>query len=246
MSEFWDEDISVLNLSDAEKNGLQVYRNYKRAFDVHAEKVFAEEIDAEPFDTESLERVLALITKEDVRFLPVVACAYCDDLLKAMFKAELPEDVPGGASALFGPYGPLSTLFNRLQLAAVFNMLSPDLINDLDRIRKARNDISHSWDISAFQEFFTKGVVSNLYPVDSLLAKETEKLPLFSTEIDPLKAFRVRLIWLTARFTYEVTYYPRAKRCRLLPVSALFGPNHPNRLSKVSDLALKASKKVIE
>ena len=245
MSDSWDEDIATLNLSDSEKDGLQVFRNYQRAFQVHAERAFAKEIDAEPFDTAPLERVLALIANEDVRFLPVITCAYVDDLLKAMFKAELPDDVPSGASALFGPYGPLSTLFNRLQLAFVFDMLSPELVQDLDQIRKVRNDLSHSWDITTFQDFFTKGTITDLYPVDTLLAKQ-EKLQSFPTALEPLKAFRVRLLWLTTRLTYEAAYYPRAKRQRLHPQSALFGPNQPKRLSTVSGLALEASKKVIE
>ena len=229
-----------------EKDGLQVFRNYQRAFDAHAEKEFAREVDSEPFDTDSLVRIVALLAEEDARFLPVIACAYFDDQLKAMFKAETPKNVPGGASALFGPYGPLSDLFNRLQLAAVFNMLSPDLVRDVDRLRKARNDISHFWDISAFQNFFGKGEMAKLNPIEKMLAEETEKLPLFSKKIEPLKAFRMRLIWLTARFVYEASYYARAKRYRLRPEQALFGDNRPKRLSTITGLALRASKKLLE
>lgn len=252
MSDFWDEEIAALDLSEVEKNALQVFGNYKRAFEAHAEKEFAKEIDAEAFDTTPLERVLALITDEDARFLPVIACAYADDLLKAMFKADLPEAVPGGAPALFGPYGPLSSLFNRLQLAFVFNMLSPEVVRDFDRIRQVRNDLSHSWDISTFKGFLSKGPISELYPIDKLLAEhkllaeQPDKLTEYSKTIEPLQALRIRLVWLTARLTYETACYPRAKRQRLHPQSALFGPYSPKRLSKVIALALEASKKVIE
>ena len=140
VTDVWDKDIANLDMSEEEKNGLQVFRNYKRSFNDHAEKSFTEEIDGESFDVEHLERVLALIADEDARFLPVIACAYADNLLEAMFKAEMPDDVPGGKSALFGPYGPLSSLFNRLQLAFVFNMLSPDVVRDLIRTRRRGND----------------------------------------------------------------------------------------------------------
>ncbi len=246
MSDFWDKDIATLDLSDEEKNGLQVFRNYKRSFDEHAEKLFTREIDNESFDLERLERVLALIVDEDARFLPVIACAYADDLLEIMFKAEIPDRVPGGKSALFGSYGPLSSLFNRLQLAFVFNMLSPDVVRDINRIRRIRNDLSHSWDISAFKGFFSKGAISELFPIDMLLAEQPDKLPEFSKTIGSLQAFRIRLVWLMARLTYETAYYSRAKRQRLDPLSALFGPNHPKWLSKVSDLAMKASKQVMQ
>lgn len=246
MSDFWEKEIAALDLSDLEKNGLQVFRNYKRAFEAHAEKEFAKEIDAEALDTSSLERLLTLINSEDPRFLPVIACAYTDDLLKAMFKAELPDNVPGGGSALFGPYGPFSSLFNRLQLAFVFDMLSPDLVQDLDRIRQVRKNLSHSWDISAFLDFFTKGAVTDLFPIETFFAERAEKVPGFSKDIEPLKAFRVRLVWLMARLTYEAAFYPRAKRQRLHPQSALYGPNSPKRLSRISGLAMEASKKVID
>ena len=100
VSGFWDKDIANLDMSEEEKNGLQVFRDYKPSFDDHAEKSFTEEIDGESFDVEHLERGLGLMTDEDARFLPVIACAYADDLLEAMFKAEMPDDVPGGKSAL--------------------------------------------------------------------------------------------------------------------------------------------------
>jgi hypothetical protein len=61
MSE-WDDDISTMALTDIEKNGLQAYRNYQRAFEAHAERQFAKEIDAELFSASGLERVLELIT----------------------------------------------------------------------------------------------------------------------------------------------------------------------------------------
>jgi len=34
----WDPDIAALKLSDVEKNGLQVHRNYSRAFEKHRNK----------------------------------------------------------------------------------------------------------------------------------------------------------------------------------------------------------------
>ena len=125
-------------------------------------------------------------------------------------------------------------------------MLSPDLVRDLNRIRQSRNDLSHSWDISAFEGFYSKGTISEFYPIDMLLAKQPDRLSEFSKTIEPLQAFRIRSVWPMARLTYETAYYSRAKQQRLNPQSALFGPNHPKWLSKVSSLAMKASKKVIE
>lgn len=245
MGSAWDDDIAALELSDVEKNGLQMYRNYKRAFDEHAEREFAKEIDSEVFDTGPLEKVLALITGEDVRFLPVIACAYVDELTESMFKAELPDNVPGGMSVLFGPYGPLSSLAKRLQLAFVFDALSADLVRDLERIRKVRNDIAHSWDTKVLEGFFEKGTISQLFPIEDVLAEERERIPEFSQVVEPQIAFRIRLIWILARGAYETAYYLRAKRAGLNPGHALFGPNSPIGLSIVSKLAMDAARQLI-
>ena len=96
-----DADIEAMNLSDGEKDGLQVFRNYKRSFDAYAEQRFAEEVDSEEFDLEPLRQAIQLLTVEDPRFLPVIVCAYADDRLKEAFRAVLPGDLPGGVSALF-------------------------------------------------------------------------------------------------------------------------------------------------
>ena len=41
----YDDDINELKLSAFEKNGLQVYRNYKNSFHKHEIKLFIEECD---------------------------------------------------------------------------------------------------------------------------------------------------------------------------------------------------------
>lgn len=242
MSDFWDKDIAAMDLSELERNGLQIFRNYQRAFEAHAEKKFSSEIDAAPFDEQPIKRILSLIASEDPRFLPVIVCAYVDDLLKTMFRTEVPDKVPGGASSLFGPYGPLASLFNRLQLAAVFDLISADIIQDIDRLRQVRNDLSHSWDISEFRDFFQDGAITELSAVDTLLAKHPAKPIPIAEQLDPLKIFRLRLFWIAARISYEALYYHRAKRSRLRPLSALYGPNRPQRRSTISGLACDASR----
>ena len=78
MSEDWDADIAATTLSDAEKNGLQIYRNYNKSFNDAREKQFSAGIDQTPLDLTSLREVLLLIAKDDIRFVPVIACAFAD------------------------------------------------------------------------------------------------------------------------------------------------------------------------
>ena len=61
----WDPDIAALKLSDVEKNGLQVHRNYSRAFEKHRNKDFSDEVNGNTFDLEQLSRIHELILTED-------------------------------------------------------------------------------------------------------------------------------------------------------------------------------------
>jgi hypothetical protein len=223
---------------------VQLFRNYYRAVNTHLEKKFAAKIDGESFDTTLLEQIQTLIVNEDVRFLPVLVCAYADDRLKEVFKREVPKYVPGGASTLFGPYGPLATLFNRLQLTFVFDLMSPDLVIDLDRLRKARNVVSHSWNTESLRDLHIKSDLKEIYPVEEVLAEEEQDSERFSG-LDALRKLRLRLVWMMMRLTYEAAYYSRAKRERLLPFNVLYGPNRPKRLYAISSLTRKASECII-
>lgn len=245
MNNFWDDDIENLQMPDEEKNGLQVFRNYKKAFNEHAEKVFSEELNEEPFDIVQLERFLSQLETADVRFVPVITCAYIDDLLKLMFKKEIPDGVPGGKLAMFGSYGPLSDLSKRLQLAYAFDMVSSDILIDLNRIRRIRNDLSHSWDVGTFDSFFSEGNFSEIYPIEMLLSEQLNEFADLSRDAEPLELFRLRVVWVVARFKYEAAFYSRAKRKRLDPHSCLFGERHTMWLTEVSRVAMGVSRLIL-
>ena len=75
MTEFHDKDIASLDLSDTDKNGLQVFRNYQKAFEKKSIELFVTESDILKFDIHILSDFLDLIVKVDIRFLPVIACS---------------------------------------------------------------------------------------------------------------------------------------------------------------------------
>ena len=244
MNEF-DPDISALRLTDLEKTGLQVFRNYQTAFDEHAEKRFSEEVDAEPFDADELTSVLSLLAADDFRMVAVIACAFADELLKKMYGAALPSDVIGGRKNFLGPLGPVGTLSGRIQLAQVFGLLASEITIDLDRLRTARNKISHAWDSTGHLDLIHFGSVSEVFPIETLFDRRPDVfggLP----ALNETGKFRVRVIWLIARLAYEAPLYHRAKTLRLKPAKALYGERAPKRLAVVSGLAAKASKNVLD
>ena len=83
---YWDDDIAALDMSDVEKNGLQVYRNYTKKFAEEREQKFAAKIDENPPDISELSEVISLMLHEDIRFIPVIACAFADEELKRMLR----------------------------------------------------------------------------------------------------------------------------------------------------------------
>ena len=244
-NESWvDPDIAAMKLGHDEKAGLQVYRNYTHFFEEHALKQFVEALNLEPLDLTDFRRLVGLIVKEDVRFLPVIVCAFSDDLLKETFKAVLPDRIPGGKGSMFGGHGSLSDFAKRIQLAYAFDILSADLMEELDRLRSARNAISHSWDINSLNDFFTKGRLADMRRIEELLSEQKEFTGEFPSGFKPLNAFRIRLVWIAGRLVYEAAAYNRAKSARVRPTQALYGKPTPKWLAEVAKVSLEATREI--
>jgi hypothetical protein len=237
----WDDDIAGLDLPDTEKDGLQVHRNYSRTINDLREKQFASEVDAQWPDTSTLGEALMLIHEEAIKFVPVVACAFADEELAAMFKTFLPDGMPGGKKAMLGRFGPLSTLYNRIQFAFAFDMVNSDLLIVLDKLRDQRNKISHTWNARLLDDFFKDTAVLNLAGLDDAIQASGMTELVANSAAHPEEILRIRTIWLLTRLFYETRLYPLAKKARVDPMSALYGKNHPKLLGKISTYALTIS-----
>ncbi len=242
---WFDPDIDAMHLDYGEKAGLQIYRNYTRAFEDHAIKRFRDVLKREPFDLAALKKINMLLVDEDIRFLPVIVCAYGDELLESTFRDMLPDGIPGGKASMFGPYGPLSDLSKRIRLAYAFDILSPDLLKELDHVRAARNTISHTWDSHALKDFYIASRVSELFPVEGLLEERGRLSAILVSSLDSASAFRVRLVWIVGRLTYEAAAYQRAKRARLEPARALYLDEGTSWLADVATECMTTTTKIV-
>jgi DNA-binding MltR family transcriptional regulator len=243
----WDSDIAALELSDLEKNGLQIYRNYSSAFSEHEIGLFVAEIDAKEFELADLGKVLVLIAADEIRLVPVIACAFLDSALCEMYRREIPESVPGGRQALFGGYGPLSSLSSRLQIAYCFNWMTPDVLQNIESIRKIRNRLSHAWDHDALTDFCEKPPISTMSAVERVLGERQDELAFDRLDrVDALGRFRTRLLWVTGRAYYETLLYPPAMKRRIDPGAALYGNKHPKLLARVSSLCVEQTRAVLK
>jgi hypothetical protein len=201
----WDADIAAMDLSNDEKEGLQVYRNYTRAFEKKRQEQFATGVDAIPIDVSELRQAMNLLMREDIRFVPVVACAFADDDLKAMFSLFLPNDIPGGKKSMLGRFGPISSLFARIQFAFAFDMVHSDVLLALDKLRGHRNDIAHTWDQDSLADFMATPLPYMDELEDALLHRDIRWGGEGNVSADA--SLRLRTVWLLARIFYETRFY---------------------------------------
>ncbi|MBS0870003.1 hypothetical protein JK156_18640 [Enterobacter ludwigii] len=246
MNKSLDPDISSMSLSDGEKWGLQIYRNYSRSFGEHRVKSFVEQTSLFEGDIQLFEKIAMMIVSEEVRIIPVIVAAYTDDQLKDMFKREMPVGVPGGRSALMSGFGPLARLSQRIQLAFAFGWLSKDLLIEFDHIRKIRNDLSHSWDIESLEARIEELIDVRQSPIEEFLGDGVHFPENFHLSMSLLDRFRVRVIWLLGRLTYETRLWVPALKSGLVPEKALYGPYVPTMLSSIAAISVEYTHKVIQ
>jgi hypothetical protein len=234
MSE-WDDDIAALDMSDVEKNGLQVYRNYKKAFERDQAKKFAIEVNSESHDVSRLSKVC-----------DAIACAFADEALDEMYKREVPKGIPGGRDSLFSGYGPFSSLSKRTQVAYAFGWISEDILKDMDSLRKVRNKFSHLWDHESLSGYAEQAPTSDITPIETMFKEHEERLLLAGVEnLDALGRLRIRTIWLLGRLYYESLLYPLALKRRLQPYVVLYGEHQPELLSQIAGVCSEFTRKVL-
>lgn len=244
MNDTLDPDIAAMKLSDGEKWGLQIYRNYSRAFGEHRVNQFVEQ--ASPFEAEVslFKQVVALVASEEPRVVPVIAAAYADERLEEMFRREIPDGVPGGRSALMSGFGPLARLSQRLQMAFAFGWLSRDLLIESDHIRKVRNDLSHKWDVGLLERKLSEFIEERQTPFEGQLGDGVRLPQSFHESMQPSDRFRVRVVWMLGRLTYETRLWVPALRAGIAPEQALYGPKAPVMLRAIAAISVNATRAI--
>ncbi|MGF6560268.1 hypothetical protein [Erwinia aphidicola] len=235
-----------MNLSDGEKWGLQVYRNYSRSFGEHRVKNFVEQASLFEEDVQLFKKIAMMMVHEEVRNIPVIVAAYTDDRLKDMFKREIPVGVPGGRSALMSGFGPLARLSQRIQLAFAFGWLSKDLLVEFDDIRKIRNDLSHTWDIGSLEARIAELIDVKQSPIENFLDDGVHLPENFHALLSSQDRFRVRAIWLLGRLTYESRLWVPALKSGIVPEEALYGTYVPAMLSSIAAISVEYTQKVLQ
>jgi len=245
MANYWDPDIAEMELSAVEKNGMQFYRNFSTAIESKRVEKLVERFNEEQPLLDNFTKFAALIAQEQPLSLSVIACAYADDLLKEMFKREIPATVPGGRNELLNGFGPLSRLSQRVQVAYAFGWMNPDILVELDLLRRIRNDISHKWDLDQLQSKLRELAERKQHPIEEHLGDGTHFPEGFHTNLSVLAKFRVRVLWLIGRVFYESHYFVPAVKLRLDPQSVLYSSKPPALLGSMAKVCIAQTRAVI-
>jgi len=241
-NETWDDDIARMKLSDVEKNGLQVYRNYTAAFDKQKIDIFCNEIDAVNHDLSELSRVCQLLRVEDPRTAPLILCAYVDDLLKKALKASIPDGVPGGKAELFKSFGPMASFDSRLKIAYAFGLCGTDILTSINIVRDVRNVIAHNWRFDELERVWALKRMGDLPSMVRILGEQTTA---DFSDLSEQSQLRIQCIWLAGRFSYEAPLWWRAKGKQLSPFQALYGSDRqPKVLRSIAEICFVATHEI--
>jgi len=98
-----------------------------------------------------LNRLNSMLNDLDERALVLSLAAFAEEALRDLIKAYL---MPGDAAdkMLEGFNAPLGTFSARIRMAQALGLLTPHQADDLDRLRKIRNDFAHSWEPVSFTD----------------------------------------------------------------------------------------------
>jgi hypothetical protein len=232
-------------LTPEERSGVDYFLNFHKKVEEFRVKKLVEDLNSREVALDDLRAVLDTITSEPPLSLAVIACAFADDQLHGMFRREIPADTPGGRSELLNGFGSLSRLSQRIQIAFAFGWLSPDLLKELDVLRRTRNDVSHKWNLKLLQSKLEQVIDSAQYPMEEALGDDRAFPKDVHKSLGQIDRYRIRLIWLLSRIFYECHFFVSAVKQRVDPFEALYAKKPPKLLGSMGKLAIAATQTVI-
>ncbi|MBW8859126.1 MAG: hypothetical protein JF570_05185 [Caulobacter sp.] len=87
--------------------------------------------------------------------------------------------------------------------------------------------------------------MSELSAVELMMAERAKDFPELDVAFDPASAFRIRLIWLMGRLSYEASLYHPAKVGGLKPYQALYANGGAAWLAQVPKICMAETRTVI-
>ncbi|MFM2149694.1 MAG: hypothetical protein RLZZ187_2000 [Pseudomonadota bacterium] len=161
----------------------------------------------------------------DDRTAAIVLFALLDDLSIRLIQRNLDPNVKGGISRLFDGYGFLSTANARMTMAAALRWIDPRTHNELDLLRRIRNEFAHNVAVRSLADDPVAGWLSSMQPTERRFRAGVDAALVLKPDLQvrPLEAYtlRQRLIargaWLVKQVTFEIPVLPVAQLHQVSP-----------------------------
>ena len=101
---------------------------------------------------EDLEDYLEIFQDETDRACAVLGAAHLDYLLAKAIEVHLPRGSELSDELLFKPQAPLGTFSSRISMAFALEIISKETKENLNTIRRIRNDFAHKMELHTFDE----------------------------------------------------------------------------------------------
>jgi DNA-binding MltR family transcriptional regulator len=184
--------------------------------------------------------------KESDRATPVLIFSFIENAIRELFAKELCPETPGGVKSLFEPFGPLSTTSARIKMLAALEWISPRTANNMDLIRKIRNNFAHDPPEDGFLNEKIKSLIESMYPYEAPLLEPTLlkrlKLPLIdSNQLVGRVLFVTRAALTFSNLVQELMTHPKALRMGL-PAGAALARGHerlPKNLKDAQEFGIR-------
>lgn len=123
-----------------------------------------------------LSEMFARLDNESDRAVALIVTAWIDDSLTEMIKTRLFQDKKK-LELMFGPSGPFGTFSSKITMAFLMGRISKTVFNNLETIRKIRNDFAHSRGDLSFSSESVNDRCKNLFLKGFKRVKESEFSP---------------------------------------------------------------------
>jgi hypothetical protein len=188
---------------------------------------------------DELESFFLGLGDESDRAVAIVVYSYMDRRLQELLQSGFNEGIHGGASALFGPTGPLGSSYARIQLAGALYWLKPATYANLHLFRKIRNAFAHSSTMCSLEDSPFAEYIGTQEPLEAPMLAARPEAFLTTDELGTRGLFIVRAAVTCAHAIIELATAPVAQRLGLDPHEPLRGgaKNLPRSVDAILDAA---------
>jgi DNA-binding MltR family transcriptional regulator len=147
--------------------------------------------------------------------------------LEKLWRKEINHSISGGAEAILGQNAILGTVNAQIKMAAALYWITKPTYNNLDLLRKIRNEFAHRHTAVDFSDNVIRGLLSSMDPVENPVLEEINsrpkeyfqenKIPTPPTRLTDRQVYLIRSVATLSKTITDMVSAPVAIRHGLEP-----------------------------